>query len=482
MSGPNQSPSPVGDGAGSPGAALEPPRKRQRLAPWSRTGHPRLTCVVAQEGGFWARELAQGGQFRAEVARRRQEGGLPAEVAGRTTRPGQERIVGLVIFRWILTLEPPPFAVTLARLTGRDPRRCLVHWVSSYAPLAEPMACDAPQLGAMLRGSRGHLALPGAAALGRTCFRSVEEVLNAWRTEWGVGPAAVAAWGVVPEVAELLVRGLWPCDLAPMRGARGRLERRLLLGEPTRRALAGFRRALAGGGGVVALPAAAEAADERAPPPELALAVRPRHRLQRQGARQGLAARLGKRFDPEAIVDGLLASEFLKDRGSLRAASSACLQLALGSDGRERVQAALRRAGFAATSRSLLYRAGPRFDIACMLARRESNRAPAQRWRYVLPDASPQAGLELLGLVEEVIVQSPGGGLLHDRRLLPLTSLGHAHHGAVDKGAALAWALWLGGRLWVPGADRCGGRRGAGHRRGPSHRCRGEQRGHVLRQ
>ena len=92
-------------------------------------------------------------------------------------------------------------------------------------------------------------------------------------------------------------------------------------------------------------------------------------------------------------------------------------------------------------SRFQLSRAKPRFDITMMLMRREWNRDKRVR-RQLIPDASPQQGLEIFGTREIAIVE--GDIKSSTQRLLPLATLSVGHYRQEDKSMAIIHQIALG--------------------------------------
>ena len=84
-----------------------------------------------------------------------------------------------------------------------------------------------------------------------------------------------------------------------------------------------------------------------------------------------------------------------------------------------------------------------RTDVVCMLLVRRL----FKRWRAddvvkvvnVYSDASPVVGTELQGMILDIIFRD--GSL--ERLILPGSTLAYGHGGAISKGVALVWALWL---------------------------------------
>ena len=99
-------------------------------------------------------------------------------------------------------------------------------------------------------------------------------------------------------------------------------------------------------------------------------------------------------FSVEHIVQSTRASRRLSDARHLKDTMADALRLALPSGAEELIEQ-INNSEFKAPSGWMLERGRCRFDVACMLCRRDTNRVVSMR-RQLLFDASPQKGIEYL--------------------------------------------------------------------------------------
>ena len=141
------------------------------------------------------------------------------------------------------------------------------------------------------------------------------------------------------------------------------------------------------------------------------------------------------RYNIDCLVDHMKCLPFLNRKDNIPAAGSALMRARLGPDASKMLDAGCEAVGVRSPGAKSLTNAIITLDITCMLIRREFNHKTETRWRYIFPDASPQARLELYGHIED-IVRNPEAQtrpVQIERNKSPLATLPHGFQSTHDK-------------------------------------------------
>ena len=260
----------------------------------------------------------------------------------------------------------------------------------------------------------------------------VKQVVSAWEAVYGVSQDRVVAWTIWAPLAFAVARGAWFGDVTALhRRDAERVSSPPIL--PSSRALRAFK--ASANSFVLARPASAQL-QHRAP-------FRARVFHTRPGAI--------RRYTAEHMINSVRASRGLANQGKAKSVAKAALRFWYPEDWQTRAQLK-DNAGHQVPSRKALRLARVRFDIACMLHRRQwyANHI-GSTFRYVGFDASPQRpGIEVFATVERVVARRdvlalPCGQLPRDAevRRFPLSALGHSKASLPDKLQAHVHQVWL---------------------------------------
>ena len=267
----------------------------------------------------------------------------------------------------------------------------------------------------------------------RDALYTVNEVMSAWASSYGVSQVQVVAWPAWAPLAFAIARGLWYGDVTavPRRDTEGYSSPV----QPSSRQLKAFR--------TMDIPF------QLSPPASV------------QAAKQGPSPFAVyqdssgscpiRRFSTEHLVNSLRLSSSFANQKAGHDAALAALRFWYPEDWRVRGQ---RKSdvGHVMPGAVTLRRARVRFDIACMLHRREwYAKHLGQTYRYLSFDASPQRpGIEVFATVERVVNRSLVREMPHSQfladvevRRFPLAMLGHSRASLPDKLQSHVHQVWL---------------------------------------
>ena len=259
----------------------------------------------------------------------------------------------------------------------------------------------------------------------------LNNVLDLWANHFNISSRhATFTWHSFFAMARSFSRGLWPCDITYVKHKDNNSERFRIQHDspPTNLVKEYLRQVEAGRGG--------SQSAEQQPSTECTV---PHH------------GKITKQFDPGHLIRALRVDENLKQRDrkifqkQLKAVSAYLDPL----HGEERL-ADHYVEGLHNPSRSTLCEARVRMDVTCMIMRRKINKE-RRYFQFINFDASPQHGLEIMGMQETKIAHEDVYNKTFDdvnpdaikSHRAPVVGMGQGKTGLLDKAVTITHQRWL---------------------------------------